>query len=63
MLSTRKNMPNLHETRTCRFCKDEEINETQKHLMEECPEIKQKLGKHMEYVDIFKKIPELKIKT
>ena len=51
MVHTRQNMLHLHGSRTCRFCNDENINETPKQLMEECPEIEQKLGK---YEDIFK---------
>ena len=53
MLPTRQHMPRLHGTRACRFCKAENINETRKHSMEECPEIKQKLGKHIKYAEIY----------
>ena len=45
------NFKGTHNENNCRFCGNHE--ETQKHIIEECDMLKEKLDHNMNYIEIF----------
>ena len=53
MLPTKTNMQGSYRDKNCRICK-EEIEETQKHVLQECTEIGKKTEQMVQYEKIFR---------
>ncbi len=62
MLPTKANMKGNQTDMTCRLCKDTDTQETQKHILQDCPTTKEK-NLNIEYDEIFQEYDIEKLKS